>query len=74
MTGVALSDLAAKTGPKGPEVMEQRGGRGRLHRTAVLAAAVVILFFASVLLGSYTVTISDFFTIEIGRASCRERV
>ena len=43
--------------------MEQRGGRGRPHRTAVLAAAVVILFFASVLLGSYTVTIPDFFTI-----------
>jgi iron complex transport system permease protein len=55
--------MAAKTGPKGPEVMEQRGGRGRLHRTAVLAAAVVLLFFASVLLGSYTVTIPDFFTI-----------
>jgi iron complex transport system permease protein len=33
------------------------------HRTALLAAAVVLLFFASVLLGSYTVTIPDFFTI-----------
>ncbi|WP_371818308.1 FecCD family ABC transporter permease [Pseudarthrobacter sp. C4D7] len=38
------------------------GQRG-LNRTAVLAAAVVILFFASVLLGSYTVTVPDFFTI-----------
>jgi iron complex transport system permease protein len=33
------------------------------HRTALLAAAVVLLFFASVLLGSYTVTIPDFFSI-----------
>ncbi len=38
--------------------------RGR-NRTARLAAAVVILFFASVLLGSYTVTIPDFFTIVV---------
>ncbi|MDQ0799329.1 iron complex transport system permease protein [Arthrobacter sp. SLBN-112] len=35
----------------------------RVHRTAVLAAAVVVMFFVSVLLGSYTVTIPDFFTI-----------
>ena len=33
------------------------------RRTALLAAAVVLLFFASVLLGSYTVTLPDFFTI-----------
>ena len=33
------------------------------RRTALLAAAVVLLFFASVLLGSYTVTIPDFFSI-----------
>nr|WP_307433573.1 iron chelate uptake ABC transporter family permease subunit [Pseudarthrobacter defluvii] len=45
--------------------MEQRGGRRRLHRTAMLAATVVLMFFASVLLGSYTVTIPDFFTIVI---------
>jgi len=45
--------------------MEQRRGRLRLNRTAVLAAAVVILFFVSVLLGSYTVTIPDFFTIVV---------
>jgi iron complex transport system permease protein len=43
--------------------MEQRGGRGRLSRTGILAAAVVLLFFVSVLLGSYTVTLPDFFTI-----------
>lgn len=34
-----------------------------MGRTALLAAAVVLLFFASVLLGSYTVTVPDFFTI-----------
>lgn len=34
-----------------------------MSRTALLAAAVALLFFASVLLGSYTVTIPDFFTI-----------
>ncbi|MCY1676812.1 iron chelate uptake ABC transporter family permease subunit [Pseudarthrobacter sp. SL88] len=41
----------------------QRRGRILLNRTAFLAAGVVILFFVSVLLGSYTVTIPDFFTI-----------
>jgi iron complex transport system permease protein len=34
-----------------------------LSRTAVLALAVVVLFAASVLLGSYTVTVPDFFKI-----------
>lgn len=34
-----------------------------MSRTALLAAAVALLFFASVLLGSYTVTVPDFFTI-----------
>jgi iron complex transport system permease protein len=34
-----------------------------LNRTAVLALAVVVLFAVSVLLGSYTVTIPDFFKI-----------
>ncbi|MDQ0730396.1 FecCD family ABC transporter permease [Arthrobacter sp. B1I2] len=43
--------------------MEHRDGRRRLNRTAVLAAGVVVLFAVSVLLGSYTVTIPDFFTI-----------
>ncbi|MFE4836642.1 FecCD family ABC transporter permease [Arthrobacter sp. NPDC056691] len=38
--------------------------RGRLlNRTTVLAAAVVLLLAASILLGSYTVTIPDFFKI-----------
>lgn len=51
----------SKTGRQAPV------GAGGLHalrsRTAVLAIAVVALFAASVLLGSYTVTIPDFFRI-----------
>jgi iron complex transport system permease protein len=55
--------------------MTVRGSVGRGHwrylssrrafhsRTAVLASAVVVLFAAGVLLGSYTVTIPDFFRI-----------
>ena len=39
--------------------LPSRGG----NRTAILAAGVMLMFFASVLLGSYTVTIPDFFTI-----------
>lgn len=35
----------------------------KVHLTAVLAAAVVVMFFVSVLLGSYTVTVPDFFVI-----------
>lgn len=38
-------------------------GRAVLPRTALLAAAVVVLFAVSILLGSYTVTIPDFFKI-----------
>jgi iron complex transport system permease protein len=37
--------------------------RALLNRTAVLAFTVVVLFAVSVLLGSYTVTIPDFFKI-----------
>ncbi|KRE89249.1 enterobactin ABC transporter permease [Arthrobacter sp. Soil764] len=57
--------MAAKTPSKGPQLMEHRRGRLRLNRTALLATAVVILFFVSVLLGSYTVAIPDFFTIVV---------
>jgi iron complex transport system permease protein len=42
--------------------LDARKSRG-LNRTAVLAAAVVVMFSAYVLLGSYTVTIPDFFRI-----------
>lgn len=56
-----------------PREMALNGNPGRKHhdylpsrgvnRTAVLAAAVVVLFAVTILLGSYTVTIPDFFTI-----------
>ncbi|WP_066291017.1 FecCD family ABC transporter permease [Arthrobacter sp. B6] len=48
--------------------------RTLLNRTAVLALGVVILFAASVLLGSYTVTIPDFFKILIAHLTGGERI
>lgn len=69
MSRVALSDEAAKTPFKEPKVIGQRPGRLHLNRTAVLAAAVVLMFFVSVLLGGYTVTIPDFFTIAINHVT-----
>lgn len=52
----------------------QRRGRLRLNRTASLGAAVVVLFFVSVLLGSYTVTIPDFFTIVFNHLTGGPRI
>jgi iron complex transport system permease protein len=69
---------ATRTGrlvPAADTEMTVRGSVGRGHgrylssrgafrnRTAVLALAVVVLFAAAVLLGSYTVTVPDFFRI-----------
>ncbi|HAG59162.1 MAG TPA: enterobactin ABC transporter permease, partial [Arthrobacter bacterium] len=48
--------------------------RAVLNRTAVLALGVVILFAASVLLGSYTVTIPDFFRILFAHLTGGERI
>ena len=70
----ALSLPVAKTTPRGPEAIGQRQGRRRLSRTAFLAAAVVVLFAVSVLLGSYTVTIPDFFTIVINHLTGGEKI
>lgn len=58
----------AKTRSERPKPIAQH------WRTAVLAAAVVILFGASVLLGSYTVTIPDFFRILIAHLTGGERI
>nr|WP_258806364.1 iron chelate uptake ABC transporter family permease subunit [Pseudarthrobacter sp. NS4] len=46
----------------------------RLNRTALLAVAVVILFAVSVLLGSYTVTIPDFFKIVTAHLTGGEKI
>nr|WP_228406196.1 iron chelate uptake ABC transporter family permease subunit [Pseudarthrobacter sp. L1SW] len=48
--------------------------RSGLNRTAILAAAVVVLFAVSVLLGSYTVTIPDFFKILIAHLTGGEKI
>ena len=73
-TPVALPDMVPNTGSRGPKVIGQRRGGPRLNRTAILSAAVVILFAASVLLGSYTVTIPDFFKILLGHLTGGERI
>lgn len=45
-----------------------------LNRTAILAAAVVVLFAVHILLGSYTVTIPDFFKILAAHLTGGERI
>ncbi|XAS67244.1 iron chelate uptake ABC transporter family permease subunit [Micrococcaceae bacterium Sec5.7] len=45
-----------------------------MSRTAILAAAVVVLFAVSILLGSYTVTIPDFFKILTGQLAGGEKI
>ncbi|MFC7848065.1 FecCD family ABC transporter permease [Arthrobacter sp. NPDC057388] len=48
--------------------------RRKLNRTAVLAAGVVLLLAASILLGSYTVTIPDFFKILTAHFTGGEKI
>ena len=65
--------------PTQPREMALNGSPARKHwgflpsrgvnRTAVLGAGVGLLFFASVLLGSYTVTILDFATIVVNHVT-----
>ena len=59
------ADKALKTAKTGHYLPVRAGMLSRtvLNRTAVLAFAVVVLFAVSVLLGSYTVTVPDFFKI-----------
>lgn len=71
---VDLSLKAAKTGPRGPKLIGQRRGGRLLNRTAVLAGAVVVLFAITVLLGSYTVTIPDFFKILFAHLTGSEKI
>lgn len=48
--------------------------RRRLNRTALLGAGVVVLFAVVVLLGSYTVTIPDFFKILAAHLTGGEKI
>ena len=66
---------ALKTAKKRPQlyVRAERAAKG-FNRTWLLAAAVVILFVASILLGSYTVTVPDFFTIVWAHLTGGEKI
>ncbi len=70
----ALSLPVAKTTPGGPEVIGQRQSRRRINRTPILAAAVVVLFAVSILLGSYTVTIPDFIRILVAHFTGGDKI
>jgi iron complex transport system permease protein len=66
---VDLSLPVPKTPSKQPYLIAQRG-----WRTPILAIGVVALFAAYVLLGSYTVTVPDFFRIVIAHLTGGERI
>ncbi len=76
---VELSPGGPDTGSGGPHLTGQRltGQRRKrllLSRTALLAVVVVVLFAVSVLLGSYTVTVPDFFRILIAHLTGGEKI
>ncbi|HSL38665.1 MAG TPA: iron chelate uptake ABC transporter family permease subunit, partial [Arthrobacter sp.] len=64
--------LGAHVPPKHRRFLAPRGAA--LNRTGILALAVVALFAASVLLGSYTVTIPDFFRILAAHLTGGEKI
>lgn len=70
------TDKALRTSKAGPYLYVRASlpRRTLLNRTAFLALGVVILFAASVLLGSYTVTIPDFFKILAAHLTGGERI
>ena len=72
MTITNPRETAFDGGParKYPRFLPFRG----LNRTALLATVVVVLFAVSVLLGSYTVTIPDFFKILIAHLAGGEKI
>ncbi|MET3176232.1 UNVERIFIED_ORG: iron complex transport system permease protein [Arthrobacter sp. UYCu721] len=76
LAGRELADNALKTAKTGDylPVRAPLMGRTILNRTAALALGVVIMFSVYVLLGSYTVTIPDFFKILIGHLTGDERI
>lgn len=71
-----LADNALKTAKTGDYLPVRASllSRTLLNRTAVLALGLVVLFAATVLLGSYTVTIPDFFRILIAHLTGGERI
>ncbi|MDP9696893.1 UNVERIFIED_ORG: iron complex transport system permease protein [Arthrobacter globiformis] len=68
------ADNARKTSETGPYLPVRASNRRLLNRTAVLAAGVVLLLAASILLGSYTVTIPDFFKILAAHFTGGEKI
>lgn len=71
---VDLSLPVAEAGFWRPKLIEQTVRRTILNRTAALAFAVVVMFAVYVLLGSYTVTVPDFFKILIGHLTGGEKI
>jgi iron complex transport system permease protein len=71
-----LADNALKTAKTGHHLPVRAPflRRALLNRTAILGAAVVILLAAGILLGSYTVTIPDFFRILTAHLTGGERI
>jgi iron complex transport system permease protein len=74
--GRELADNALKTAKTGDYLPVRAALMRRtiLNRTAALAFAVVVMFAVYVLLGSYTVTIPDFFKILIGHLTGGEKI
>ena len=70
------TDNARKTADAGPHLLVRASllRRTLLNRTAILALAVVLLFAASILLGSYTVTVPDFFRILTAHLTGGEKI
>ena len=75
-TGRERADKALKTAETGHYLPVRAGMLSRtvLNRTAILAFAVVVLFAVSVLLGSYTVTIPDFFKILLAHLTGGQKI
>ncbi|MEV7646227.1 iron chelate uptake ABC transporter family permease subunit [Arthrobacter sp. NPDC089319] len=64
----ALDEIPRPREDGGRRTVPNRAGRSRRRRAVLgtLAGTVVVLFFVTVLLGSYTVTVPDFFRLLAG--------
>ncbi|CAH0225845.1 Ferric enterobactin transport system permease protein FepG [Arthrobacter sp. Bi26] len=63
MSRADLANVRHELGDNAPAERQLAGNARFMSRTALLAFAVVVLLAVSILLGSYTVTIPDFFRI-----------